>query len=372
MDQKIDWYNFSFWGNEKQYVNEALDSTWLSGGAYLEQFEKSLALKLKLPNAFVVSNGTAALQLAFLTIGIQPGDEVIVPAFGFMAAANVLKLMHAIPVFADVDKSHWCMTAESIATKITNKTKAIVVIHNYGVIADINAIKDLSISKGLYLIEDCAESIFSKFEGKYCGSFGDLSTFSFHATKTISTGEGGMITCKNEQLADKLKLIRSHGLRRKKKHYWHEYYGNNFRLSNILAAIGLAQLEKSEEIIQNKHRIFNNFKNELGNESRIIFQGIPKECEPIIWAIAFSLNIKSLDRDKLMKNLSDNGIECRPGFYTPDQLDIYNNASSGNNFNNANKISASVLVLPSYPKLTDLEIHKICNILKNNISEKIE
>ena len=174
MDQKIDWYNFSFWGNEKQYVNEALDSTWLSGGAYLEQFEKSLALKLKLPNAFVVSNGTAALQLAFLTIGIQPGDEVIVPAFGFMAAANVLKLMHAIPVFADVDKSHWCMTAESIATKITNKTKAIVVIHNYGVIADINAIKDLSISKGLYLIEDCAESIFSKFEGKYCGSFGDI------------------------------------------------------------------------------------------------------------------------------------------------------------------------------------------------------
>jgi len=365
MDQKIEWYNFSFWGNEKKYVNEALDSTWLSGGECLEKFEKSLALKLQLPNAFVVTNGTAALQLAFLTIGIQPGDEVIVPAFGFMAAANVLKLMHAVPVFADIDKSHWCATSESIATKITNKTKAIVVIHNYGVIADINAIKDLSISKGLYLIEDCAESIFSKFEGKYCGSFGDLSTYSFHATKTISTGEGGMVTCKNDKLSDKLKLIRSHGLRREKKHYWHEHYGNNFRLSNILAAIGLGQLEKCDEIIQNKFRVFNRFKYGLRDELRIRFQGIPEKCEPVVWAIALSLTNISIDRDTVIQDLKKRGIECRPGFYTPDQLDLYNKYKIGDNFPIANATASSVLVLPSYPKLLDIEIDNICKILKN-------
>jgi perosamine synthetase len=363
MDQKIEWYNFSFWGDEKKYVNDALDSTWLSGGDYLEKFEKSLALKLELPNAFVVANGTAALQLAFLTIDIKPGDEVIIPAFGFMAAANVLKLMHAIPVFADIDKDHWGMTSDSIAAKITNKTKAIVVIHNYGIVAEIEAIKKLSLYKGLYLIEDCAEAIFSKFDGKYCGAFGDLSTFSFHATKTISTGEGGMLTCNTEQLADRLKLIRSHGLRREKKHYWHEYYGNNFRLSNILAAIGLGQLEKCEEIIQNKFRVVNRFKEGLKEETRIRFQSIPSECEPVIWAIAIYINSRSIDRDQLMLELTQNGIECRPGFYTPDQLDLYNKGMVGDNFPIANVTASSVIVLPSYPKLLDTEIDKICGIL---------
>jgi|688.fasta_scaffold04394_21 perosamine synthetase len=369
MDQKIDWYSFSFWGDEKKYVNDALDSTWLSGGGYLEKFEKTLASKLELPNAFVVANGTAALQLAFLVIGIQPGDEVIVPAFGFMAAANVLKLMHATPVFADIDKDHWGMTTETISAKITDKTKAIVVIHNYGVVADMEAIKNLSMSKGLYLIEDCAESIFSKFNGKYCGLFGDLSTFSFHATKTIATGEGGMVSCKNEVLADRLKLIRSHGLKREKKHYWHEYYGNNFRLSNILAAIGLGQLEKAEEIIANKFRVFNKFKEGLGAESRIKFQAIPSECEPVIWAIAISVHHLSFDRDNIMEKLIQNGIECRPGFYTSDQLDLYNNGNVENNFPIANAIAASVIVLPSYPKLLDVEIDRICEILKSILSQ---
>lgn len=368
MDNKIDWYSFSFWGDEKKYVNDALDSTWLSGGGYLEKFEKSLASSLALPNAFVVANGTAALQLAFLVIDLKPGDEVIVPAFGFMAAANVLKLMNATPVFADIDKNHWGITSETIASKITEKTKAIIVIHNYGVVADMEAIKNLSVSKGLYLIEDCAESIFSKYNGKYCGSFGDLSTFSFHATKTIATGEGGMVSCKSEILADKLKLIRSHGLRREKKHYWHEYYGNNFRLSNILAAIGLGQLEKAEEIIENKYRVVSRFKNQLGENNRIKFQEIPSECEPVIWAIAISLHNLTISRDKVMDDLKLMGIESRPGFYTPDQLDLYNNGFPKDNFPVANTISSSVIVLPSYPKLLDEEIDTICEILEDIIS----
>jgi perosamine synthetase len=372
MNKKVYWYDFSFWGNEKSYVNDALDSTWLSGGKYLEKFEKELSLKLDIPNAFLVSNGTAALQLAFLTIGIEPGDEVIVPAFGFMAAANVLKLMHAIPVFVDIDKGHWGITANSIQEKISSKTKAIVIIHNYGVVAEVEAIQQLANSKKIFLIEDCAESVFSKYNNNFCGSFGDLSTFSFHATKTISTGEGGMVTCKSEKLADKLKLIRSHGLRREKKHYWHEYFGNNYRMSNILAAIGLGQLEQSDEIIENKKRVYKKYLEELKNVSKITFQKIPNECDPVVWAIAVSLNIKAEERDEILEKLNSSGIECRPGFYTPDQLDIYNNGSLGNNFINANKIAASVVVLPSYPKLSDLEIHKICNILKKYITEKVE
>ena len=231
------------------------------------------------------------------------------------------------------------------------------------------AIKNLSVSKGLYLIEDCAESIFSKYNGKYCGSFGDLSTFSFHATKTIATGEGGMVSCNSEILADKLKLIRSHGLRREKKHYWHEYYGNNFRLSNILAAIGLGQLEKSEEIIKNKARVVDRFKKQIGEDVRIKFQAIPSECEPVIWAIAISLHHLSISRHKVMEELNKNGIDCRPGFYTPDQLDLYNNGYVMDNFPVANTIASSVIVLPSYPKLVDKEIDTICEILKSILSQ---
>ena len=196
-----------------------------------------------------------------------------------------------------------------------------------------------------------------------------MSTFSFHATKTIATGEGGMVSCNSEILADKLKLIRSHGLRREKKHYWHEYYGNNFRLSNILAAIGLGQLEKSEEIIKNKARVVDRFKKQIGEDDKIKFQGIPSECEPVIWAIAISVHHLSIDRDKVMEELIQNGIECRPGFYTPDQLDLYNNGNVENNFPIANATAASVIVLPSYPKLLDVEIDRICEILKGIVSK---
>jgi perosamine synthetase len=364
MNQIFEWYNFSFWGQEKLYVNEALDSTWLSGGEYLEKFESALSSKLKLPNAFLVSNGTAALQLAFLTIGIEPGDEVIIPAFGFMAAANVLKLMNATPVFVDIDKEHWSLSADSIARKITSKTKAIVVIHNYGIVAEIEEIQQLAKSNNIFLIEDCAESIFSKFNSGFAGSFGDLSTFSFHATKTISTGEGGMVTCRNEVLSDKLKLIRSHGLKREKKHYWHEYYGNNFRLSNILAAIGFGQLEESDEIISNKDRVYQMYFNQLKSVSNIKFQKIPSECTPVVWAIAISIDTNIYNRDLVLDKLKSNGIECRPGFYTPDQLPIYNKGSLVENYPIANQVAQSVIVLPSYPKLSNENIVEICDTLK--------
>lgn len=366
--KKISWYDFSFWGNEKQYVNEALDSTWLSGGGYIEKFEKSLSQKLELPNVFVVANGTAALQLAFLAIDIKPGDEVIVPAFGFLAAANVLKLMHAVPVFADVDKTNWCLDLVNVEEKITAKTKAVVAIHNYGVVADMQSLKQLTKKHGVYLIEDCAESIFSRYDGKYCGTFGDVSTFSFHATKTIATGEGGMISSDEEAICDKIKLIRSHGLRREKKHYWHEYYGNNFRISNLLAAIGYGQFEKSEEIIEEKKRILNKYQQQLDGLQGVSFQGIPDRSDPIIWAVAIYLDplIISKHRDDIMRELSSAGIETRPGFYTPDQLDIYEEVGADDH-TIANDLAKSIVVLPSFPKLSDENIEYICNFLKSAI-----
>ncbi|SJZ74331.1 DegT/DnrJ/EryC1/StrS family aminotransferase [Sediminibacterium ginsengisoli] len=370
MSNKINWYNFSFWGNEKQYVNEALDSTWISGGTYIEKFENALCEKMKLPNAFVVANGTAALHLAFLTIGIQPGDEVIVPSFGFLAAANVLKLMEATPVFVDIDENNWCLDSNLIQKSVTKKTKAIVIIHNYGIIADMLRIKQIAADNNIVLVEDCAESIFSKYDNKYCGQFGDISTFSFHATKTIATGEGGMVCCRNEELTDKLKLIRSHGLRRKKKHYWHEYFGHNFRLSNILAAIGFGQLEHADEIIEAKQRIWDRYKINLQDNSMLKFQQIPEMCNPIVWAIAVWIDVEKngKTRDEILTALSKKGIECRPGFYTAWQLPIYEGQSEVN-FEVANRIASNIIVLPSYPKMTDGEIDFVSEALVKIVSE---
>lgn len=370
---KISWYEFSYWGNEKQYVNEVLDSTWISGGAYIEKFEQSLSKKLQLPNAVVVSNGTAALQLAFLGIGIKPGDEIIVPAFGFMAAANVLKQMHAVPIFVDVHPDYWCIDSKKLQEKITAKTKAIVVIYNYGIISEIEEIVNIAKKNNVFLIEDCAESIFSKYNGHPCGSFGDVSTFSFHATKTIATGEGGMVTCKDESLLDKLRLIRSHGLRRAKKHYWHEDFGNNFRMPNIMAAIGFGQLEKSEVILSEKDRVYNRYQKNLADLKKIRFQKFFKNTEIVVWAIALYLTeeiTKNISRDEILNEMSLVGIECRPGFYTPNQLTIYKNEAIEIN-NVANDLAANIIVLPSYPGLKDHQIDEICASFKTIINRVI-
>lgn len=362
--EKISWAEFSFWGKEKQYVGAALESTWLSGGEYVSQFERLLARELELPNAFAVANGTVAIQLCYHVLDIGPGDEVIVPAFGFMAAANVLKLLRGVPVFADIDRATWCIDVEDLERKVGPRTKAILVIHNYGVVANMPAVQKVARKHGLYLIEDCAESIFSRYQGQYGGTFGNLSTFSFHATKTVSTGEGGMVSCRDSALCDRLQLIRSHGLRREKKHYWHEYFGNNFRLSNVLAAIGLAQLEQRGTILAEKARVLARYRANLATHSRVSFQPVPKHSEPVIWAIAVQLDLtdRSETRDDIIALLAEKGIESRPGFYTPDQLDLYR-AIDRSRYPVANQVAATTLVLPSSPRLTDAQIDRICATL---------
>jgi perosamine synthetase len=368
--QKINWYELNYWGNEEKYVRNAFNSTWLSGGTYIQQFEKKLEEELKIDNILLVSNGTAALQITFLAIGLKPGDEVIIPSFGFLAAANILKLMHIKPVFVDVEPEYWNINHKKIESKITKKTKAILVIHNYGVISDIEEVKKITEKHQLYLIEDCAEAILSQYQNKYAGSFGDISTFSFHATKTIACGEGGAIACKDNLLLEKLKLLRSHGLKRKEKHYWHEYYGNNFRMSNLLAAVGLAQLEKREEIIRAKNKVLELYRNNLIDEENIVFQKSPINSNSLIWAIAIYIDFTSLDisRDNLLSLMRENGIECRPGFYTPYQLDIYDTEDIiKEDFMIANDLAKNVIVLPSYPKLGESEINYICGCLKTNL-----
>lgn len=361
MYNTIPWAKPDYWGNEIEYVNKALQSTWISGGAYVDQLEKEFNSILNKKHVLAVSNGTTAIHLAFLGLDIKPGDEIIVPGFCFLAAANIALLVGAKPVFVEVDKDTWCIDLNDLEKKITNKTKAIVPVHTYGNVCDMDAIMMIANKNGIPVIEDCAESLFSKYKGKQSGSFGLINTFSFQATKTITTGEGGLVVTDNDAIAEKMRLYRSHGMNRQKIIYWHELPGHNFRLTNLQAALGVAQLEKADEIIKERKRVYGTYCKLLKDIDGIHFQKINNGIEPLIWAIALKVDEKHFPegRDTVMKKLGEAGIETRPGFYASSMLPIYEKHS----LPACEDISKNVISLPSFPTLTDEQIVFICNAL---------
>lgn len=375
VNKKIPWAKPDYWGNEVKYVTDALNSTWISGGAYLDKLENEFKTILGKKHVFAVSNGTTAIHLAYLGLDIKAGDEIIVPGFCFLAAANVAILVGAKPVFVEVDKDTWCMDMADLKKKITNKTKAIVPVHTYGNVTDLEELMEIANSKGIPVIEDCAESLFSKYKGKQSGVFGLINTFSFQATKTITTGEGGLVVTDDDAIAEKMMLYRSHGMNRQKVIYWHELPGHNFRLTNLQAALGVAQLEKADEIIKERKRVYNTYLKFLDKVEGITLQKIKKEVEPIVWAVALKLETPSFPqgRDVVMKSLGEKGIETRPGFFASSILDIYEKHS----LPVCENISKNTMSLPSYPTLKDDEIEFICTSLiklkkgRNNIYYEI-
>lgn len=357
----IPWAEAHFWGKEQQYVVDALQSTWISGGSYVERLEADFARFCNVPYAITASNGTTALHMAYLALNIGPGDEIILPGFGFMAAANIALHVGARPVFAEVSGSSWCMTAGDVEKCITPKTKAIVPIHTYGNVCDMTPIMDLASSKGLMVIEDAAEAIGSKYKGQMAGAIASIGSYSFHATKTITTGEGGAVVTNSEELSDRMKLFRSHGMSTRR--YWHEVAGHNFRLTNMQAAIGCAQLEQIDKIIYERNRVYQAYKRLLENMEGITLQKYEPEVDPVVWAIAVELNVSAFPqgRDVVIDELKQMGVETRPGFYSANTMPhIYGDVDSPI----CDYLSRQVLSLPSSPTLTDEEIEYVCTSFK--------
>jgi len=350
----------AFGGNEGKYIINALKSTWISGGEYVNKLEEWFTKTLQRKHALAVSNGTAALHLVYLGLGIKTGNEVIVPGFAFMAAANVLVNINAIPIFADVDSDTWCITAESIESKITKKTKAIVPIHTYGNVCDMDKIMELATSNSIPVIEDGAEALFSTYKGKYCGTFAELGIFSMHATKTITTGEGGLVICDDDKLAELMLMYRNHGLP-KRGCYNHVVAGLNFRLSNIQAALGCAQVENVENIIAGRQRVFEVYKNHLEKQDGIRLQYYKPEVEPVVWAVAVKLDDRAFPqgRDSVVTQLKELGIETRPGFVASSLLGYF----PPHHLPISESLSNSVISLPTYPSLSNDDISLICESL---------
>lgn len=357
---KIPWAKPIVSALEKKYLVDALDSTWISDGPYVRRFEKDFKQAIKAPYVVTASNGTSALLLAFLGLGIGSGDEVIIPGFSFVAPANMAIALGARPVFVDVDPATWCLDPSKVEKAITKRTKAVCAVHTYGNVCDMKPLRAICRKHHLFLIEDTSEAAFSLYDGQYAGALSDAGTFSFQATKTIAMGEGGCVAVKNEKLYTRMKIIRSHGMDRK-RHYWHSVIGYNFRLPNLQAAIGCAQLEKVNGIIIQKKRVYDLYCKHLKDIPGITMQEFKKPVVPVVWAIAIKLNAKAFkgNRQSIRDHMLDAGIETRPAFYPFQEMPLYRRYVK-EQLPVARDVGANVLSLPSGTQLTEEEIVHIC------------
>lgn len=343
---------------EAEYVNDAVKSTWISsGGKYIKEFEEKFAEFCEVKHAISCNNGTSALHLALLALGIKEGDEVIIPTLTYIATANVLKYVGAKPVFVDSDRKSWNIDVNKIEEKITERTKAIIPVHLYGLPCDMDKIIEIARRHNLYVIEDCAEAHGARYKGKKVGCFGDIGCFSFFGNKIITTGEGGMCITNNEDLKDKMELFKNQGMS-KEKRYFHPVVGYNYRMTNIQAAIGLAQLEKIEEIMRIKKLIASLYKALLtGVEDIEVFQEHDMNYENVYWMCC----ILSNKRDELMKALKEADIETRPFFVPVHKMPPYENGEVHEVAEGLGKVGIN---LPSSPNLKEEDIRKICEIIR--------
>lgn len=347
-------------GNEKKYVMECLDSTWISSkGKFITEFENKFAEYLGVNYAASVSNGTVALHVALLALGIGPGDEVIVPTFTYISSVNSIAYTGASPVFVDSDPAHWQMSIEDVKRKITPKTKAIMAVHLYGLTCEISELKKIANDNNLFLIEDTAEALGSEYENKKAGTYGDIATFSFFGNKTLTTGEGGMVITNDINLHEKSVRIKGQGLA-KNREYWHDITGYNYRMTNICAAIGLAQLERVEEIIKLKRKIAGWYREEL-KKLPVVFHDEPdKRFFSTYWMISI-LAENETTRDRLRKLLSENGIETRPAFNPVHLMPMY--IKDNYHFPTAVDLAKRGMNLPSYPELNEEDVKFICKTI---------
>lgn len=312
-----------FSGNELKYLNDAFLSSWISSsGKYINQFEECFAGYCGSGYGVAVSNGTVAIHLALKALDIGPGDEVIVPDFTFAATINAVIHAGATPVIVDVDQDDWCIGPEAIKKSISDKTKAVIAVHIYGQPCKMHEIMSICERNNLKLIEDCAEAHGATYDGKRVGSFGVISTFSFFANKIVTTGEGGMCLTSSEKLNERLRVLRDHGMS-KEKRYWHEEVGFNYRMTNMQAAIGCAQMERIERILQKRKQLEITYKDIFSEVPSISFQ---KDFVPLrnktIWLIT-ALYKNADAKIDFMDHFKRYEIDLRPVFYPLSAMPVY-------------------------------------------------
>ena len=358
-----------FDGNELAYVTDCIRSGWVSSkGKYVMEFEEKFGEYVGHPNTLAVSNGTVALHLALVTLGVGPGDEVIVPNLTFAAPVNAVLYVGATPVLVDVDPMTMAIDSVLATAAISKRTRAIIPVHLYGHPADMTSIMDLAEKYNLFVIEDCAEALGSRYQGKHVGNFGDVATFSFFGNKTITTGEGGMLIFRESPMRDRAKILRDHGMSPKRR-YWHDEVGYNYRLTNIQAAIGLAQMEKVEFFVGRKRWLAEQYNMRLSN---IEYLQLPVEKDEALnsyWIYTVVLLPPlTRKRDEIINLLKQSGIESRPVFYPMHRMPPYKHFKMvGESYRVSSGLSDGGISLPSSIYVEEVEIRRVCNVLSSNL-----
>jgi perosamine synthetase len=341
-------------GREEQYVLDAVRSGWISSlGHYVTRFEQQFAEFCGVRHAVSVSNGTVALHLALHALGIGPGDEVIVPSLTFVASANAVAYTGARPVFADVCPDTWCIDPADAARLVTPRTRAIMPVHLYGHPAAMGEINALAQRHGLHVVEDAAEAHGAQVAGRTVGGLGRIGSFSFYANKIITTGEGGMLTTDDAALAARCRMLRDHAMPPQQR-YWHEEIGFNYRMTNLQAAVGVAQMERVEAFIRRKRQIAALYSEHLAGIPGIVLPVERAGCRNVFWMYSVLVEPPyGRSRDELIVLLRNHGIDSRPFFHPLDTLPPYRGERVRPV---AQRLSATGLNLPSFPGLSDNQV----------------
>jgi len=355
-------------GNEKKYLAECIDTGWISSeGPFVKRFEEEFAARAGRKHGIAVTNGTAAIDAAVEALGIGPGDEVILPTFTIISCVMQIVRSGATPVLVDSDPLTWNMDVSQIEAKITPRTKAIMVVHIYGLPVDMDPVLELCQRYGLKLIEDAAEMIGQTYRGKPCGSFGDISTVSFYPNKHITTGEGGMILTDDDDLAEQCRELRNLCFKPGKR-FVHERLGWNLRMTNLQAALGVAQLERLHEFLEKKHWIGRRY-NELFADLPGVQLPLAKTeyAENIYWVYGLVLDDSvEFDAEEAMRRLAKLGVGCRPFFCPMHQQPVLRQMGlfEGESYPVAERMYQRGFYVPSGLALMEDQILRVSESLK--------
>ncbi len=358
---------------ERDYLLAAFDSSWISStGTFVSRFESGFAEFTGASHAISCANGSCALHLALLALGIGPGDEVIVPDLTYVATANAVRYVGAEPVIADCDPRTWTVDPKSVARLITGRTRAIIPVHLLGTPADMTALTAIAKQHGIFVVEDAAEAHGATHAGHTVGSLSDLSVFSFYGNKILSTGEGGMVCTSSDDLAARVRKFRCQGVD-PKRHYWFDTVGYNYRLSNLACAIGLAQLERFNELCASREKVRAWYNQALAKESiALVAQQIPPDAAPVLWIYGVVLDEAfPADRDFVRAQLDKAQIETRPLFPPMSSLPIYRDCRTDRGCPVARRLGRRGIMLPTHTRLTRKDVQRIVDQLSAIANQRL-
>lgn len=352
-------------GNELRYITQCVKTNWISSaGKFIDRFEKKFSKCCGAKYAVSCTSGTTALHLALATLGVGKGDEVIIPTFTMIATANVVTYLGAKPVLVDSESRTWNIDPDKIEAKLSARTKAIMPIHTYGHPADMDKVLKIAKKYNLYVIEDAAEAHGAEYKGRKVGSIGDITCFSFYANKIVTCGEGGMLTTSNKKLARTAWILKNHAFS-KERHFWHKYLGFNYRLTNLQAAIGLAQIEKFAELVETRIRNAHYYNSLLKNIKGITLPPQTEGIKNVYWM--YSILIEDdfgITKDDLRRYLAKKGIETRT-FFIPIHLQPIYFKKYNERFPVAEELCRKGMYLPSAATLTKKDIGFVAECIKS-------